>query len=169
MPDFDEGENGWVFSGNAEVSSESEQVFSRKASAVVSGSGQFTQEVALQENTVYTLSAFVKGPGEFGVLLNDGSEHMVAESSEEFEFRSVTFNSGSNTSATIVGRMPETLTKSVPIANADFSDDLENGWSTVENSGDGKETQGLGDVGNSSNSAFDGSGLSQTWLSLRGG
>lgn len=156
--DFDEGENGWVFSGNAEVSSESEQVFSRKASAVVSGSGQFTQEVALQENTVYTLSAFVKGPGEFGVLLNDGSEHMVAESSEEFEFRSVTFNSGSNTSATIVGRMPETLTKSVPIANADFSDDLENGWSTVENSGDGKETQGLGDVGNSSNSAFDGSG-----------
>lgn len=156
--DFDEGSDGWVFSGAAEISTENDQVFSRKASAVVSGDGQFTQDISLQKNTVYTLSAFVKGAGEFGVVLDDGSEHMVAESSDDFEFRSVTFNSGDNTSATVIGRMPATLTKSVPIVNADFTDDLENGWTTVENTGDGKETQGLGDVGNSSNSAFDGSG-----------
>lgn len=165
--DFDDGADGWIFSGTTEVSSDSDQVFSRGFSAVVSGTGNLTQNISLQENTIYTLSAFVKGAGEFGVVLDDGSEHMATDSSNDFEFRSVTFNSGDNTEAKIIARMPMALRKSVAIVNANFDEDLSTGWTTLENSGDGKETQGLGDVGNSSNTAFDDSSSGSAKLGYR--
>ncbi|MDO6746425.1 polysaccharide lyase 6 family protein [Gilvimarinus sp. 1_MG-2023] len=156
--DFDDGGQAWSFSGSAQVSNDSDKVFSRGASAVVSGAGQLSQSVDLEANTLYTLSAFVKGPGEFGVKLANGDEFMATDDSSDFEFRSVTFNSGNNTSADIIGRMPATLSKQADIENPDFPEGTDDsditGWETIENVGDDQGSQGLGNVGSSNNSAF---------------
>lgn len=151
--DFDSSASSWDFIAPASVTTDDAETFSRGSSAKAEGNGWFSQEVTLAENTNYTLSAFVLGLGQLAVTLDDGTQFDNTEDSSEFEFRTLSFNSGANTSATIFGRLPETATISVDIENANFDDDVDNGWSIIENSGDDKETQGLGDVGDSSNNA----------------
>lgn len=162
---FDDVGQDWSFSGLAQLSSVSDEVFSRGVSAVVAGSGEISQKIELVENTHYTLSAFVKGPGELAIELADGTEHMASDNSNDFEFRLLSFYSGSNTSANIIARIPKTLSKQADIENPDFPEGTNDsditGWSTIENSGDGKETQGLGNVGSSNNSAFGSKGSAQ--------
>ncbi len=151
--DFDNADNGWTISAPAAITSEASDVFSRGASLKVEGSGVVSQEVTLEENTNYTLSAFTKGTALLGITLADGTEYSSDTDTNEYRFASVSFNSGTNTSARVFGRLPDTIPVLANIVNADFADDL-NDWVVIEND---EVTDGLGDVGDSSDSAVSGS------------
>ena len=152
--DFDSGDfTGWTNTG-AVITTTPEDVFSRGNSLKIdSATAIVEQTVTLTANTNYTLSAFTKGSALLGITLNDGTQINKETEYTSYKFDSVTFNSGDNTSATVVAKLPNTLAVQADIVNADFSDSL-NGWVVVENN---DAADGLGDVGDSSDSAVIGS------------
>lgn len=142
--DFDSGDlTGWTNTEAQYVSDD--EAFSKNSSVEVFGaSGEVSQTVAVEENTNYTLSAFVKGDASISATL--GSDvYNVDESSSKYTFTTVSFNSGSNTSVEISGQLASEVDTYVDILNADFDDDQDN-W--VVNEG-----TGIGQVQDSSNSA----------------
>lgn len=99
--DFDSGDlAGWTNS-NAEVEVDPEEVFSRgKSLKLDANDANVTQTVTVIADTNYTLSSFAKGVGKLSVVV-DGSTYYTDQDSSDYKFMSVTFNSGSATSAVI--------------------------------------------------------------------
>lgn len=142
---FDSGDfSAWTTTGATIVSTDQE-AFSRSHSAqVVGGTGEISQSVAVNSNTNYTLSAFVKGEGSLKVDV-DGQQFSTDQDSSSYRFTSVSFNSGAATSVDISGTVVNSVINNVTIVNPDFDDD-QNGW--VINEGNG-----IGQVQDSDNSS----------------
>ena len=150
--DFDDDANGWTLL-DASISNDSSEVFSRGSSVKIEqASGEVSQDIMLDANTQYTLSAFTRGDAELGVRI--GSETITrGNSSSAYRFNQLAFNSGDSGLVTLFARPDQTATIAAPVLDGDFVDFRagEATWVSVE--GDG-----IGDVGSSSNSASGGDG-----------
>jgi poly(beta-D-mannuronate) lyase len=100
-PSFENNFNGW---NDTDPSSISSVAFDGNRSAKITGSnGRVEQDVSIDANTDYRLSAYVKGNGTIGV--NAGSAHVSQNvSSSTWTKATVEFNSGSATTAEIFGQ-----------------------------------------------------------------
>ncbi len=107
--------------------------------------------MALTPNTHYTLTAFVKGYGVLAVDVGGVITSTEQNSTSKFKLTSVSFNSGSATSATIYGaKNTSSVVNTVTIADPNFTnykgntDDVD--WINTEGTG-------IGSAERSSNSA----------------
>jgi len=143
--DFDSADlTGWVNSGT-EVVLNIGDVFSRGSSIKVDDAADsISQDVVVTPNTNYTLSAFVKGVGSLSVIV-DGVSYEAIQTSDDYKFTRVSFNSGSVTTATIKASLPTQVNNLAPLVNAKF-DDEQTGWGVYEGTG-------IGQVQDSSNSS----------------
>jgi poly(beta-D-mannuronate) lyase len=100
-PSFENNFNGW---NDTDPSSISSVAFDGSRSVKITGSnGRVEQDVAVEANTNYRLSAYIRGNGTIGV--NVGSVHVSENSSSSnWTETTVEFNSGSATTAEIFGK-----------------------------------------------------------------
>ncbi|AWB68958.1 polysaccharide Lyase [Saccharobesus litoralis] len=143
--DFDTGDtSGWTNNG-AQITSDTQDVFSRGASIKLdSVNANIEQNVYIQANTYYTFSAFIKGIGRLSVVV-DGQTYSTDVNNSNYQFTSVSFHSGSATQATLRAVMDDTVKQKANILNANF-DNKQTDWQVYEGSG-------IGQVQDSSNSA----------------
>ncbi|GAC13838.1 chondroitinase-B domain-containing protein [Aliiglaciecola lipolytica] len=136
--------DGWNNSG-AQITTQLDEVFSRNSSVKLdSQTDSITQTVTVEANTNYTLSAFTNGVAKLSATVG-GDIYSVDQSSSEYKFTSVSFNSAAGTSLEIKASLDDFVLGSVDITNPNF-DDGQDGW--VVNEG-----TGIGQVQDSSNSA----------------
>ena len=120
------------------------------AAKITGSDGKFEQVVAVEKNTDYELTAYIKGKGKIGVNV-DGEFYSNTGGGDEYEQVTVTFSSGSATSVTISGRYSdgevrfdefalESLgttnvavdsTENITIENPSFEDEF-SGWEDKE-------------------------------------
>ncbi len=97
-PSFESKFDGW---SDTDPSAISGDALSGSRSVKITGSrGAAEQSVSIDENTNYILTAYVKGSGEVGVIVN-GITYSNVGGGDDFEAVTVEFNSGSASSATI--------------------------------------------------------------------
>lgn len=143
--DFDtQSFDGWTNAG-AEITTETDEVFSRGSSVRLdSATDSITQTLTVAENTNYTLSAYISGPGALHADVG-GTVYSADSNSDSYNFTTVSFNSGSATSVDISASIDDSVLLSVDIENENFDDDQDD-W--VVNEG-----TGIGQVQDSDNSA----------------
>ncbi|WP_299896045.1 polysaccharide lyase family 7 protein [uncultured Aquimarina sp.] len=95
-PGFELGEVNWGDSENYAISSDRNSGI--KSGKVTSSSGKIEQTVDVSQNTDYILKAWVNGDGELSV----GGQSIDFDTND-FEEIAINFNSGSNSSVTILG------------------------------------------------------------------
>ena len=135
---------GWTNSGAA-VTTEAAEVFSRGSSVKLdSQADSLTQTVAVDADTNYTLSAFIKGVAKLSATIN-GVTYTADQNTTGYKFTSISFDSEDGTSLEISATIDDLVVRQVAITNPNF-DDGDDGW--VVNEG-----TGIGQVQDSSNSA----------------
>jgi poly(beta-D-mannuronate) lyase len=136
--------DGWSNTG-AQITTQVDEVFSRSSSVKLDNQTDvITQTVNVEANTNYTLSAFTNGLAKLSATV-DGDTYTADQSSSEYKFTSVSFNSAASTSVEISASLDDFVLGSVDITNPNF-DDGQDGW--VVNEG-----TGIGQVQDSDNSA----------------
>jgi hypothetical protein len=96
-------ESSWSGWSDTDPSSISGDTNAGSGSAKITGAGGgFTQNVAITANTEYSLSAYVKGSWRIGVNVG-GTRATRSGNTSDWKKETVTFNSGSSTTATILG------------------------------------------------------------------
>ncbi|MDT0594814.1 chondroitinase-B domain-containing protein [Glaciecola petra] len=142
---FDSGDLSAWTNTNASITSMSDDAFAKGNSAQVQGAdGIISQSVAIQANTNYTFSAFVKGDGQLSAMV-DGQSYSASNDSSSYRFTSLSFNSGAATSVTLSAQVNQNVTTSIALNNPNFDND-QDGW--VVNEG-----TGIGQVQDSDNSS----------------
>lgn len=143
-PGFDSGDlTAWT-SVDSAITTASDNVFSKGASAEISGGGSISQTVSIQPSTNYTLSAFIAGEGSLNATV--GSQTLSKDhSSSNYGFNSLSFASGDATEVTISATLSNSVVSNVPLNNPNFDND-QDGW--VVNEG-----TGIGQVQDSDNSS----------------
>ena len=100
---FDSADLSAWTSNNASILTDSAATFSKNTSAQVMGTNStISQMVPVTANTNYTLSAFISGKGSLSATVG-GNTFSVDNSSSDYTFISVSFNSGTGSSVNIVG------------------------------------------------------------------
>lgn len=100
-PSFEDSWNGW---NDSDPSAISGLAFDGNNSAKITGSsGRAEQDVTVEANTDYKLTAYVRGSGTIGVNFG-GNNQSINASSSDWKQYSVEFNSGSATTASIYGK-----------------------------------------------------------------
>ncbi|MBF7074163.1 VCBS domain-containing protein [Glaciecola sp. MH2013] len=142
---FDSGDLSAWTAVNAAVTTASDEVFSRGASAVVTGgNASLSQTIALSPERFYTLSAFIAGDGALSASLGDQT-FTIDRSSSAYGFEMLSFASGDASEVTITAALSENVVSNVALVNPNF-DDAQTGWVVNEGSG-------IGQVQDSSNSS----------------
>ncbi len=174
-PGFENRFNDWNETDPAAVSSDRR---SGSRSAKISGSnGRLTQDVAIEANSNYVLTAYVRGSGRVGVKIGGQTVDERVSRSSSWEKLEVAFNSGSNTSTNVFaayydreGRFDDFKLEKVSSSNPDAGDTTGgdsncNGQSVmaVSNASD----NGTND-GNGPNNAVDGN-MGSRWSSQGNG
>ncbi|MDH7445802.1 polysaccharide lyase family 7 protein [Aquimarina sp. 2201CG14-23] len=95
-PGFESGKANWGSTSNYAISGDEHS--GSKAAKVTGSSGKIEQTVSVNQNTNYILKAWVKGNGKLSI-----SGQTNDFNTSNFEEVSVSFNSGSSSSVTIVG------------------------------------------------------------------
>lgn len=145
--DFDDGSlTGWTNEGGngAEIVSDADAFSRNHTLKLNSNSAKVSQVVPLSANTNYTLSAFMKGTAKLTALV-DGQSYSAERASTSYGFASVSFNSGSATSAIISATVDDLIKNLSNIVNPNF-DEGQDSWTVVEGTG-------IGQVQDSDNSA----------------
>ena len=143
---FEDGFDGWTTKDPTAISSHAN---TGSAAAKISGdSGKFEQEVKVERDTNYILTAYISGTGKIGATVNGerfrrtGGGEYISESEYEYEKITVSFNSGSETTITIWGNYYDNTSRfddfvlttdkdTVDIANAGFEDEFDN-WAVTD-------------------------------------
>ncbi|MEP0356752.1 chondroitinase-B domain-containing protein [Paraglaciecola sp.] len=143
--DFDsQNFTGWTNTG-AEITTDTDEVFSRGSSVKFdSATDSITQTLTTEENTNYTLSAYISGPGKLSADVG-GVMYSAESNSDNYNFTTVSFNSGTATSVEISASIDDSVLLSTDIENPNFDNDQDD-W--VVNEG-----TGIGQVQDSDNSA----------------
>lgn len=100
-PGFEDSFDSWTTKNSAVISDIGRTGL--KAAKITDEGGEFTQEVAVEANTDYQLTAYVSGTGKIGATVNEerirktGGGEYVSETEHEYEKLTVNFNSGSET------------------------------------------------------------------------
>ena len=98
---FEDGFDGWEDKNSAAISSD--EYTGSKAAKITSSGGKFTQDVEVDANTDYELSAYIEGDGKIGVTIDGDRTRLTGGGDDEYEKVTVAFNSGSETTITIWG------------------------------------------------------------------
>ncbi|GAD89747.1 hypothetical protein VHA01S_027_00030 [Vibrio halioticoli NBRC 102217] len=97
---FESSFDGWSDTDPSAISGDAR---TGSRSAKITGSaGKVEQVLTVEPNTTYLLSAYVKGLGEIGAVV-DGQTYSNTGGGDDFQQVSLSFNSGSATSVTIFG------------------------------------------------------------------
>ncbi|WP_434763546.1 polysaccharide lyase 6 family protein [Vibrio fortis] len=146
---FDEGLSNWSYQNASTVTGE--QAFSRDSSLQLQSNSVVSQDVALEANTRYAISAFVKGAYQLSL----GDEVTVqGQDVGDYTWVSEEFTAQENTVASLKLSLPESITVFADIADHQLGQWRADGgtstvWAVYEGSSEGK-----GDVGSSGDSAF---------------
>lgn len=97
---FESSFDGWVDTDPSAVSGDART--GSKSAKITGSAGKVEQQVSVEPNTTYLLSAYVKGSAEIGVIV-DGQEYSSTGGGSDFEEVTVAFSSGSASSVTIFG------------------------------------------------------------------
>jgi hypothetical protein len=101
-PGFEKGftSDSWIDTDPSAISSDERS--GAKAAKITGSGGKFEQDVVVQANTDYVLTAYIAGYGKIGASVN-GTRYTRTGGGDDYEQVSVSFNSGSATSITIFG------------------------------------------------------------------
>lgn len=111
---------GWVFTAPATVSNSASDIFSGPT-AVVSGAGSLAQNVALDPNTTYTMTAFTKGPVQLSIT-SGGDTARLDDFNSDYRLSTLSFNTTSSGSAVVTIALDDAIETSVAIADPSFDD-----------------------------------------------
>lgn len=100
-PGFEDGFDGWYDKDPSAISSDEHS--GKKAAKISASSGKFEQEVSVEANTDYELTAYINGTGKLGVTVDGERIRRTGGGDDEYEKVTVAFNSGSETIVTIWG------------------------------------------------------------------
>lgn len=91
---------GWSDTEPSAISSDERS--GSKAAKITGDGGKFEQDVTVEANTDYVLTAYISGYGKIGASV-DGTRYTRTGGGDDYEQVTVSFNSGSSTSITIFG------------------------------------------------------------------
>lgn len=97
---FESSFSGWVDTDPSSISSD--KYSGSKAAKITGSGGKFEQQVTVEMNTDYELTAYIKGTGKIGATV-DGTRYTRTGGGSDYEQVVVSFNSGNVTSITIFG------------------------------------------------------------------
>ena len=98
---FEDDFDNWETEDSVAISSD--EYTGSKAAKITSSSGKFQQDVVVEEDTDYELSAYINGDGKIGVTIDGDRTRLTGGGDDEYEKVTVSFNSGSETTITIWG------------------------------------------------------------------
>ncbi|MFK7886799.1 MAG: chondroitinase-B domain-containing protein [Gammaproteobacteria bacterium] len=137
---------GWDLSAPATFTTNASEVFSG-TTAVVSGGGSLSQEVALDPNTTYTLTAFTKGPVQLNVT-NGANTTTLDDDNSDYRLSTLRFDTTSSGNAVVSIALDSVIETSVAIADPSFDDFTGNAsdpnWTVNESSGNTGQVQTTG-------------------------
>jgi len=102
---FESKFSNWVDTDPSAISSDEHS--GSKAAKITGSGGKFEQEVAIEPNTNYELSAYIDGYGKIGATVNGSRYTSTVKDSDQYEKTTVLFSSGSATSLTLFGEYYE--------------------------------------------------------------
>lgn len=144
-PGFDTT-GGWTFTLPATVTNSASDSFSG-ASALVSDTGSLSQNVALEPNTTYTLTAFTKGPVQLSVS-SGGVTTRLDNFNSDYRLSTLSFATTSSGSAVVSIALDNGIETNVAIADPSFDDFTGNSsdanWTVSESSGNTGQVQTTG-------------------------
>ncbi|WP_298941916.1 polysaccharide lyase family 7 protein [uncultured Psychromonas sp.] len=91
---------GWSDTDPSAISSDERS--GSKAAKITGDGGKFEQDVTVEANTDYVLTAYISGYGKIGASV-DGTRYTRTGGGDDYEQVTVSFNSGDSTSITIFG------------------------------------------------------------------
>ena len=97
---FEDSFTSWVDTDPSAITSDERT--GSKAAKITGTAGKFEQDVTVEENTDYELTAYIKGTGKIGATV-DGTRYTRTGGGSDYELVTVSFNSGSSTTVTIFG------------------------------------------------------------------
>lgn len=97
---FESKFSGWTDTDPSAISSDERS--GKKAAKITGSGGKFEQDVTVEANTDYELTAYIEGYGKIGATV-DGTRFTRTGGGDDYEKVTVSFNSGSATSVTIFG------------------------------------------------------------------
>ena len=98
---FESKFTSWENADSSSISSDERS--GSKAAKITKSSGKFEQEVTVEANTDYELTAYILGYGKIGATVNGTRFTRTGGDDDNYEKVTVSFNSGSATSITIFG------------------------------------------------------------------
>ncbi len=135
-PGFD-ATGGWAFTAPATVTNIASDIFSG-STAVMSDAGSLSQNVTLDPNTTYTLTAFTKGPVQLNVS-NGGNTARLDDSNSDYRLSTLSFATTSSGSAVVSIALDDMIETNVAIADPSFDDftgdSSDPNWTVSESSG----------------------------------
>jgi hypothetical protein len=99
-PGFESSWSGWTDTDPSAITSDGHT--GSKGAKITGSAGKFEQNVTVEPNTDYILSAYIKGVGKIGATVN-GTRYTRTGGGSGYEQVSVSFNSGSASTVTIFG------------------------------------------------------------------
>jgi len=97
---FESSFDGWSDTDPSAISSDERS--GSKAAKITGEGGKFEQDVTVEANTDYELTAYIEGYGKIGASV-DGTRYTRTGGGDSYEKVTVSFNSGSATTVTIFG------------------------------------------------------------------
>ena len=98
---FEDSFTGWEDTDPSSISSDERS--GSKAAKITGDGGKFEQDVEVEANTNYELTAYIDGTGKIGATVDGTRYTRTGGGDDEYEQVTVSFNSGSETSITIFG------------------------------------------------------------------
>ena len=98
---FEDDFDGWETSGSTAISND--EYKGSKAAKITKSSSRFEQDIDVDKNTDYELSAYINGDGKIGVDIDGDRTRLTGGGDDKYEKVTVSFNSGSETTITIWG------------------------------------------------------------------
>ena len=148
--------DGWNFTAPATIETDPAEVFSGPT-AIVSGAGAVSQDVALEPNKTYTLTAFTKGPVHISVT-SDGNTTQTDDLNSQYRVSTLSFETTNSGSAVVSIALDDTVDSNVSIADPSFDDFTGNSsdpnWTVSEQNGVTGQVQTTGNSATGSSGAL---------------
>lgn len=161
---FDEGGEDWELGAEVSITNDEDEYFARGASVIIEGiDSSVSQDLDIEADTNYRLTAFTKGPIQLGANLGAGEDTSTSVNYDDYHFTSHSFHSGDSTSVVIYAEMADEVTNYIDVPGGDFADfegdDSDENWIVVEGTGIGSVEA----TSDSASGATDSGGLKFRW------
>jgi len=139
-PGFEDSFDSWETKDPSAISSDERS--GSKAAKITGQGGKFVQDVSVEKNTDYELSAYIDGDGKIGVTIDGERTRLTGGGDDEYEKVTVSFNSGDESTISIWGEYNDgtarfddftlTSTEADTADETDSNEDTANDDSAVE-------------------------------------